>query len=377
MVDNTPFSPQLTLTNPAGPFSNPLLGIQNPFPAPVPPAKDAPFPGPVQVISNDPSGRYHVPTAYQWNLTVEHQLAADWLVRAGYVGSHASHIRTSTDLNPAVYIPGSTLGPDQRRLFPGYANIYIASNSINSSYNALQVTVEKRFSHNFSVLANYTFAKSLDDLPSGIGVTSIGGDNSVSVLPWYFPNANSLDRGPSEFDLRHVLSVSYLWHLPSLSGANRLMRGALGDWELSGIITAHTGDPLTLVAGVDRSQSALGVDRPVYLSGSPYLSGPCQGSAPCVNWLNPNSFGLPDVGTFGNTGKGSLRGPGFFNWDMGIFKTFPMTERWRLQLRAEAFNALNHTNFQDPGNSLAGGGFGQIYSANSSRIGQLALKLLF
>jgi hypothetical protein len=123
--------------------------------------------------------------------------------------------------------------------------------------------------------------------------------------------------------------------------------------------------------------TASGVDRPVYLGGSPYLSGPCQGSAPCVNWLNPDSFALPDVGTFGNTGKGSLRGPGFFNWDMGIFKTFALKERFRMQFRAEFFNAFNHTNFRDPGNSLAGGGFGQIYSANDPRIGQLALKLLF
>ncbi len=100
-------------------------------------------------------------------------------------------------------------------------------------------------------------------------------------------------------------------------------------------------------------------------------------TARCVKWLNPNTFALPPIGSFGNTGKGSLRGPGLFNWDMGVFKNTPQSERFKLQFRAEFFNAINRANFSDPNNSLTGGGFGQIFSDNDPRIGQLALKLVF
>ena len=140
---------------------------------------------------------------------------------------------------------------------------------------------------------------------------------------------------------------------------------------------ASTGDPVGVLAGADQCQTALGADRVVDLSSNHYVSGACQNSAPCVNWLNPNAFGLPPVGTFGNIGKNPLRGPGLFNCDMGVFKNIPITERLNLQFRAEFFNVFNHVNFQDPNNALTGGGFEQIYSANSPRIGQLALKLRF
>lgn len=375
MLDNTPFSPQLALTAPVGGFSNPLQGIANPFPAPFPPPRDAAFPQPVLVVAYDPSGRFQVPTTYQWNFTVERQLVSNWLLRVGYVGSHASHIRESIDLNPAVYTPGSTLGPDERRLFQGYSDIFIGSQAVNSNYHSLQVTLEKRFSRSYSILANYTWSKSIDDLPWAGGVTSVGGD-TVSPLPWYDPNFHSMDRGPSEFDRTHVFVMSNVWEFPKFAGMNRFVRGVAGGWQLNGILKLQSGDPLTILAGTDRSQTALGRDRAQDLGGDHRLSGPCANAAPCVNWLNPSTFGLPAIGTFGNVGKGSLRGPGYFNVDLGLFKSFDMTERMRLQFRAEFFNAFNHTNFSDPGNTI-GGGFGQIYSASDPRIGQLALKLLF
>jgi hypothetical protein len=246
---------------------------------------------------------------------------------------------------------------------------------VNSNYHSLQVTMEKRFSHGYSILANYTWSKSIDDLPWSGGVTSVGGD-TVSTLPWYDPNFHSMDRGPSEFDRTHVFVASNVWELPRLAGMNRAVRAVAGGWQLNGIVKLQSGDPLTIMAGTDRSQTALGRDRAQDLGGDHRLSGPCANAAPCVNWINPSSFGLPAIGTFGNTGKGSLRGPGYFDVDLGLFKTFDMTERMRLQFRAEFFNALNHTNFSDPGNTI-GGGFGQIYGASDPRIGQLALQLLF
>jgi hypothetical protein len=375
MLGNSPYSLLMVLTDPAGGFSNPLSGAPSPFPAAYPPAKDAVFPRPVQVVAYDPTGRYKVPTTYQWNLTLERQFAMGWLVRTAYVGSHTSHLRESVNLNPAVYIPGSDLGTTDRRMFKDYNNIFVGSQDVNSRYNSLQVTFEKRFSHGFSVLGNYIWSKSIDDMPYAAGVTSVGGDNAAA-LPWYDPNFHRFERGPSEFDHTHMFVVSSVWELPKLTRANPLLRGVAGGWQVSGIGTARTGNALTLLAGTDRSQTALGMDRVDYLGGTKYTSGACVNAAPCQNWLNAAAFGEPATGSFGNTSKGGFRGPGAWNIDMGIFKTFGITERTKLQVRGEFFNILNHVNLGDPGTGL-GGGFGQIYGADDPRISQLAMKLSF
>jgi hypothetical protein len=296
-------------------------------------------------------------------------------LRTAYVGSHASHLRESVDLNPAVYTPGSDLSANARRAFQGYSDIYIGSQDVNSSYNSLQVSFEKRFSHGFSVLGNYTWSKSLDDMPYGAGVTSVGGD-VAGALPWYDPNFHRFERSPSDFDHTHMFVVSTVWELPKLGSASRLVRGAAGGWQLSGIGTARSGNPLTLMAGTDRSQTSLGNDRADYVGGQQYVSGPCANSSPCRDWLSPAAFDLPAVGSFGNTSKGGFRGPGAFNIDMGVFKEFAIREGTRLQVRGEFFNILNHVNLGDPGTSLSGG-FGQIYSADDPRISQIALKVIF
>src|SRR5262249_6446336 len=146
------------------------------------------------------------------------------------------------------------------------------------------------------------------------------------------------------------------WSLPALTGTNGLIRGVLGGWQLTGIATAQTGNPLTAVAGADQSQTGLNAGRAGQV-GPAYGGIGCGSTAPCVSYLNPAGFQLPANGTFGNTGKGSLRGPGSFNWDMGIFKRFPLPrERAQLQLRLEYFNVLNHTRFADPAVSLSGSG---------------------
>ena len=126
----------------------------------------------------------------------------------------------------------------------------------------------------------------------------------------------------------------------------------LGNWEIGGIGTALTGDPLTIVAGLDQSHTGLGLDRGAYLGGPTTVSASaCQNVAPCVNWVNPNAFALPAIGTFGNAGKGDFRGPGLLNFDMNFSKSIPITERFKLQIRAEFFNIFNHANFLDPGSA--------------------------
>jgi hypothetical protein len=385
-ADLTPFSPQIAITSPIGPFSNPALGIQDyPFPAPYPPPKDSRFPPPVLSITYDPTTHFEVPVSYNWNLTVEQQLAQNWLLQVAYVGAHGSHGKETVNLNPARYIPGSSLGTDQRRIFQGYAAINMDSQSGNSSYNSLQVAVKKRLSYGVNLNLAYTFSKSIDDYPNGGGNADIGSDSS-SAMPWYFKNGRVLDRGPSGFDHRHRLVLSYVSLLPKLAHANPLLRAALGEWELSGILTLQTGDPLTVTTGYDRSLTGLGNDRADLISGQPVSSSTVCGTAiNCISWFSPAAFSGPKNaggsyiadGTFGNVGKGALRGPGSVGFDAGISKNFTLHESWKLQFRGEFFNAINHVHPNNPNTMLNSAQFGEITGVGAPRVGQLALKLTF
>jgi hypothetical protein len=385
-ADLTPFSPQIAITSPVGPFSNPALGIQDyPFPAPYPPPKNTLFPAPVLSITYDATSNFEVPVTYDWNLTLERQIAGDWLIQTSYVGAHSSHGKTTVQLNPAQYIPGSALGTDQRRIFQQYGAINMDGQSGNASYNSLQVAVKKRLSHGVNLNVAYTYSKSIDDYPSGGGNADIGSD-SVSVMPWYFRNGRGLDRGPSGSDRRHRLVMSYVWMLPSLSHANALLRGAVGGWQLNGITTLQSGDPLTVTTGFDRSLTGLGADRADLLLGqSVYNSNVCGGAFDCVSWLNPAAFSGPKNsrgvytgdGTFGDLGKGALRGPGSVTFDASISKNFKLTESWKVQLRGEFFNAMNHVNPSDPNTNLSAAQFGKITGVDSPRVGQVALKVSF
>jgi hypothetical protein len=384
-VDVTPFSPQFSVTTPPGTFSNPYLGFTNPYPAPFPPPKNASFqPYPVLVITYDPSNghKLQTPTIYNWNLSVERQLTQSWLLRVAYVGSRSTHLMESLEMNPAVYTPGSKLSTDARRIFQPYGSITQGTQDINSNFNSAQVTLQRRFSHGISILANYTYSRSLDDAPAGQGITGIG-QGGNSPIPVNFTGRHQDDYGPADFDHPQRVVVSYVWDLPKFIGRNALLRYTVGGWQWTGIITAMSGGPFTVEAGKDQSQTGLGTDRANFTGTvNPYGGNACGTSAPCVNYLNPAAFSLPAIGTFGNVGKGSLRGPNYVDVDSGLFKEFPFAaERVHLQFRAEFFNVFNRVNFNNPANSttpsFSAGGFGTLTSAQDPRIGQLALKLLF
>jgi len=379
-VDTSPLSVQVNLNpvNPAPPvssfvpFSNPYKGISNPFPAPYPPPKDIVFPLPDLAASYDVGhgGVYQTPVTYQWNISVERQIGREWMARAAYVGSHGSHGLENVELSPNVY-------PTGRHLYPQYSDIAMAMNDINSNYNSLQLSVQKRFSKGLTILANYTWSKSIDDWPYGQDITTVvSGGNSP--IPWYMPGRHQFDRGPADFDRTQRFVASFVYNLPALGGAPAAVRYLVGGWGLSGIFTVQTGYPFTVTYGKDASGTALSSDRPVLLSNDTYGSGACGTAAPCVDWIVPTAFGAPAAGTFGNVGKGSLRGPNSITYNGGLVKDFPFAkERLRFQFRAEFFNLFNRVNFNNPATSLSGAGFGRITGAGDPRIGQLALKFIF
>jgi hypothetical protein len=379
IVDLTPFSPQIALTQPQGSFSNPYLGIVNPYPSPFPPPKDTAFPAPVLAVTFDPANgsKARTPTIYNWNLMLERQLRGGWVMRAGYVASHTSHLMESIELNPAIYTPGSSRTTDQRRALPQYGSISQVGQDVNSSFHSLQLTAQKRMTRGLSVLANYTWSKSLDTMPYNQGIAGPAAANNSPIL-WNQPGRHEYDHGPSEFDHQHRAVGSYVYDLPRLAKTNPFVRTALGGWQLTGILTLQSGGPITIVAGKDQTQTGIGADRANYVGGTIYGSGACGNTVRCVDYLVPGSFGLPALGTLGNIGKGSLRGPKLINWDMGVYKEFPLkAERLRLQFRVEFFNTANRANFNNPNVTQSGSGFGSITSATDPRIGQLALKLLF
>jgi hypothetical protein len=372
----TPFTLAVTLTQPAGGFSNPYLGQVNPFPGPLPPPKTIVFPSPVLVYSyNQNEGRIG-PNTTNGNITLEQQMPGNALLRVAGVFARTSHLNATMQLNPSIYIPGSKLSAQARRPYQGFAQIYENTNSASSRYKALQLTLQKRLSNKFQISGNYTLSSSVDNVPNGTDAVSLD-VGSTYAIPASMPNFRALDTGPSEFDRRHHLSVSYLWVLPTFAGRNGFVRNVLGGWSLSGITTIQTGAPLTILSGGDNSSSNIGFDRAVPTGQPVYASSrACSGN--CESYLNASAFATNAPGTFGSVGRGAYRGPGYDNWDMSITRNFPVSERAQIRFRAEYFNVFNHPNLLDPAVSLANSAsFGTITTANDPRIAQFALKILF
>ena len=397
-VDISPFSTQVAITTPAGPFSNPYQGISNPFPPPATPSPNSIFPVPVLVVTYDPknNSRMEAPVAYNYNLTVEHQFPKSFLLRLAYVGSQARHQTETVELNPAVYTPGSTYGTDARRIYNGrplgsppngstlYGSIGQGTQDVIGNYNSLQFTAQRRVS-NLTLLANYTYSKALDDVPNGQGNAGIASQN-VSTLPSTNPLRHYFDYGRSDYDRRHIVTASYVWDLPGLRNQKLLVREFAGGWQTTGIIRFQSGQGLTVLAGSDRSQTGLGQDRGMQISKNVYGGRACATNPnTCVSYLNPAAFvtvftnSSYPLGTYGNIGKGAFTGPSFVTWDVGALKNFALTpsERVRLQFHAEFFNVLNHTNLSNPNLTSNAAAFGTITACSDPRIGQLALKLIF
>jgi hypothetical protein len=250
----------------------------------------------------------------------------------------------------------------------------------SSNYNSLQTSFEQRLHRGFSVLANYTWSKALDNLPPGASVTAVGSNVSY-VLPVYENDFRRLDYGPSDFDRTHVVSISYVWELPKVGKSFGPARHILNGWQTNGILQLRSGDPITILSGSsDNSKSGQLRDRAVQTTGDPYGPGACGSTSRCVDYLNPAAFANNPVGAYGTLGKGPVRGPGYATWDVSLMRRIRFTERLDLEFRAEYFNVLNHPNFINPAsNNQAGLGasFGRITGALDPRIGQLSLKLHF
>lgn len=410
----SPFSLRLDPVEPAvGPLENPLVNYPS-FTSNFPQRytlKTVPagvqFPTGAKIYGLQPGRKWVTPTVYDWNVTVEQQLESSMVSRISYVGLRGTHLRQDTDLNPAVYTPGSTASTQARRIYQPFADIIQNANTGASGYNALQLELEKRpsagakgvLSH-ITLLANYTFSKAMEyGLSSNGGITDVGSSNG-SGMSYYDPRQHAFETGPADFDHTHHVTVSFAWTLPTMQGTNWLVRNFVGGWSWSGLYTMSTGDPLTVLEGTDRSQTNLGADRADFIGSPGQLGGVAPSSqragcsntkAYCVPWLNTSLFAQPALGTYGNAGKGTFRGPTLWDVDTGLIKNFtpvPSRESLNVQFRAEFFDLFNHPQFADPNVTRTNAAFGSIRQTigtaagtngtfADSRVIQLAVKVLF
>jgi hypothetical protein len=387
-------------------FSNPYTsyGTPNPFPAPQPPPNTSAIP-PQAFLTYDPFRGFQTPVTYDWNLALEQQVAPALLARAAYVASHSSHQWTPVEINPILNADATSptnTNTYNRRLY-NPLNLYTgntctlnncysqtiteANTGSNEIYHTLQLSLEQRLHHGITLLANYTWSKSLDDTPYNQSSTAIAANNSY-VLPIYEPSFKRLDYGPSDFDHRNVVSISGVYQEPKvMKDAPVALRYLTNGWQASGLLQTRSGDPLT-VAASNNNLSGSGQDRDrAVLIGSPYGGGACSPTAHCKSWFSQTSFTNPAPGAYGNIVKGSFTGPRYTDVDLSLLRSFPVTERSAIQLRVEYFNVFNHTNFGDPNTTLTavGGSFGQITgttpqngaNANDPRIAQFSLRLVF
>lgn len=362
---NQPFSLKLTINNPPGGIDNPYQATGNPFPFVPPQTADERstyrFLTPMAMTQWDPNFRNAI--VQQWNLNVQQQLFGTSIATIAYVGSRGDHLFMTNELNPAIFgAPGRTL--DERRpMFPIFASVTNQSSDARSAYHALQLSLNKRFSRGFSILGSYTWSKLLDNA---------SGDGEGP------PNPFDLDAnwGLSDLDLDHRFVTSFIWQLPDLAGRTGWVRHVLGGWQTNAIVTLESGSPFSIVSGRDNSQSGVNRDR-ADLVGNPGLdTGRSRGEL-VARYFNTEAFTVNAPGTFGNSGRNIVRGPGFAGVDFGLVKNARLMRGHVVQFRTEVFNLLNRVNLANPVNNASAPNFGQIISAGSPRVIQLAVKYSF
>jgi hypothetical protein len=369
-VNSAPFSPQVTVFG--VPFENPYVGAQNPFPQAF-----APFDAPSNSTFGLPLGQFGAfssgfkPSYMEsFNFTLEREAWAGLLLRASYVGNLGRRLSYNYDPNYARYAPGATTGNiQQRRPFQDFGSILVADSGSNSSYHALQLSVERRLSRGFSFELNYTWSKAIDEFSED---TVPGQSVSIPI-----PLDRRAGRAVADFDNTHRLVSSWVWQLPAFKTAPAAARAFIGGWETGGIATLRSGFPFSVRSGSDRSLSGVGGDF-ADIIGDPNLPSDRSKGDKIARYFNPAAFVPAAPGTFGNAPRNLLRGPGSINFDLSAMKNIPIHENIRMQFRAEFFNAFNNVNLSAPFATVnTPSRFGRIESADSPRIIQFALKLSF
>jgi Carboxypeptidase regulatory-like domain/TonB dependent receptor len=348
---NPPFSGSESFEPAAG--TTPSLFFDAPFPV-----GQASVPSAVGLVAQDYN--MHYPYTHQWNFTLESQISPNTSLRASYLGSTRIH-------SGAIALPNTppqAAGPVQpRRPYQPFGTITSYSNYQTSETEQLQLAALRTYSSGLSYGIEYAWTKTLNASKY---------DASAPTDP---QNPN-YDRGNDPLIRQQYLVANYVFDLPF--GRNRRYLGRMpgfanavfGNWETSGVMTLASGLPFSVTFDSNKegwiSSRADKVDSSSISNRSIH------------QWFNPSAYAVPAPFTFGNSGANSLFGPGYVDWDFGVYKNFPVREAWRVQFRTEFFNALNHPNFGNPHSDITvPSQVGTITSAGSPRDIQFALRLDF
>src|SRR5713226_8582538 len=354
---NPPFQPNASVTN--GSADNPGGGGAASIP----------------LVVTTQSKAFKPPEAWAWNFTVEREMPWRSLLSVGYVARRGLHLQREADINqppvsaltdPANFFVDPADGKTKLkninafRPYLGFGSIRQSDNAANSMYNSLQIAWNRRYSGGLQFGVSYTLSKSMDD-----------GSNQRDVVPDTYDV--SMLWGPSEFDARHILVLNYLYDLPFFKNHSTLSGKLLGGWQISGVTQFQTGLPCGATEAKDYAGVGLdsnfgcGTSGQYYVvNGTPKIIGTFGTSG---QWFDTSVFTKPTAGTF-NTQRvrDLIHQPGYQNWNLGLFKAFPITEKTGLQFRAEAFNFINHPNWG------GGSGGGVTFNPTSSNFGKVTTK---
>lgn len=351
---------------------------------------------------------FRPPDSYQWNLTVSREVMKNTVLEVSYIGNHGLHIwRRNVNWNDippnqackggvAAGCDGSTrdaryqiaqrtrLGLDTNNIIAANRRINtlgpitMSQSTGNSSYNAMQVWLNRRFSERLAFQAAYTWAHAISDIP-------LNSFTNSTTDPFNY----GLDRGDADLDRRNSFTGNVVYVLPAVKKWGNAANQILGDWQLNGIYSYFGSAPVDIISGPDTYGTAGNVNsRPNLVAGVPiYL----HNSNDATQWLNPAAFALPGVGELGSLGRGSIRGKAQSSLDLSVVKNWNFKERYSVQFRWEMFNAFNSANFASYNNGInfegnitrpnfgqpTNGAFGYLTNTRPPREMQLGLKFNF
>lgn len=370
-------------------YSGAGLNFADPYAGRIIPAPNT-FVRPSTVFAIDATAR--PPYAQNWNFSVQRSLHGQYLVEARYVGSKGTHLPRNIEANPALFGPGATAqNADIRRIYancpPGgaacdFSTIAMLSNITNSTYHAAQVSLSRRYSAGVGFNVSYWYSKSLDYLSamnlSGASAKPLAGENDLAQNPFNL----AAEHGPSLFDARHRFVASGSWEPRVAKDAPRGLRVIGNGWQLNAIATHNSPTPFTVSDSTNVSLQANSPPISGFAASRPNaISDPNNGPHTVDQWISRAAFQRlspqTQAGQFGNAGRNIARGPAFTGLDLSVTRTFSLSEATHLQIRAESFNVLNHSNFGLPVYDLNSANFGKIFTASPPRLMQFAMKLIF
>ncbi len=319
-----------------------------------------------QLFSPKAIDRHRKDLSYEnWNFVIQQQLPKDWLFQVGYTGSEGHHLFTRYTINRIDPLTG-------KRPLAGFGSFGLKTNDGNNNFNALQTSINRRFTRGFLFQMNYMWSHGITD-------SSIGSGESVAFQN---QSCRACDRSSSNIDVRHNMTANAVYELPFGAGKQFLNSGAasriFGGWELAGIASARSGLPVNITmsrkAG-DLLDGNTSSQRPNLVPGVSIYAA----DQTITNWFNPAAFALPAKGTWGNAGRYLASGPGMYEIDSSLQKRFRVTERLSLNFRAAAYNLFNHPIYKNPSSSIGSltgnppsvsGSFGRITGIlNSGAVG--------